>query len=116
MFLAVFASASKKKKIYIENLKKISHEPHRNLLVSSLIKTPLGNDTELVAAYYQWRLWNAVTWSRYKGGVIVEKATGKESFFAPRRGERGRGRGERERDRGERGRGRDDGGEGGGAR
>jgi hypothetical protein len=77
VFLAVFASASKKKKIYIENLKKISHEPHRNLLVSSLIKNPLGNDTELVAAYYQWRLWNAVTWSRYKGGVIVEKATGK---------------------------------------
>ena len=33
--------------------------------------------TELSSAYYQWRLWNAVTWSRYKGGVIVEKATGK---------------------------------------
>ena len=51
-------------------------------------------DCEQVSAYYQWRLWNAVKWSRYKGGVIVEKATGKESFFAPRRGERGRGRGE----------------------
>ena len=34
-------------------------------------------DTELVTAYYQWRLWNAVTWSRYKGWVIVEKANGK---------------------------------------
>ena len=30
--LAVFASASKKKKIYFENLKKISYEPHRNFL------------------------------------------------------------------------------------
>jgi hypothetical protein len=31
-FLVVFASVSKKKKIYIENLKKISYEPHRNFL------------------------------------------------------------------------------------
>ena len=29
-----------------------------------------------MAAYYQWRLWNAVDWARYKGGGIVEKATG----------------------------------------
>ena len=34
-------------------------------------------------AYYQWRLWNAVKWYRYKGGVIVEKATG----ISPPRGE-----------------------------
>jgi hypothetical protein len=27
-------------------------------------------------AYYQWRLWNAVKWYRYKGKVIIEKATG----------------------------------------
>jgi hypothetical protein len=33
-------------------------------------------ETEHMAAYYQWRLWNAVDWARYKGGVIVEKATG----------------------------------------
>ena len=32
---------------------------------------------ELTGAYYQWRLWNAAKWSRYKGGLIVEKATGK---------------------------------------
>jgi len=31
--------------------------------------------TELVAAYYQWRLWNAVKGDRYKGGNILEKAT-----------------------------------------
>jgi len=29
-----------------------------------------------MAAYYQWRLWNAVGWARYKGGGILEKATG----------------------------------------
>ena len=34
-------------------------------------------DTEYIATYYQWRLWNAVEWDRYKGGLIVEKATGK---------------------------------------
>jgi hypothetical protein len=34
-------------------------------------------DAELTGAYYQWRLWNAAKWSRYKGGLIVEKATGK---------------------------------------
>ena len=34
-------------------------------------------DTEHMAAYYQWRLWNADGWARYKGGVIIEKATGK---------------------------------------
>ena len=35
-------------------------------------------DPEYIAAYYQRRLWNAVKWdSRYKGGFIVEKATGK---------------------------------------
>jgi hypothetical protein len=31
---------------------------------------------EQTKAYYQWRLWNAVKWHRYKGGVITEKATG----------------------------------------
>ena len=40
-------------------------------------------DTELNSANYQWRLWNAVKWYRYKGGVIVEKATG----ISPPRGE-----------------------------
>jgi hypothetical protein len=28
------------------------------------------------SAYYQWRLWNAVNWERYKGGDILEKASG----------------------------------------
>ena len=36
-----FCLRLKKEKIYIENLKKISYEPHRNLLVSSLIKNLL---------------------------------------------------------------------------
>ena len=47
--------------------------------------------TEYIAAYYQWRLWNAVKWSRYKGGLIVEmsqeKATGK-SVCSPHAGGR----------------------------
>ena len=40
-------------------------------------------DTELTAAYYYYRIWNAAKWSRYKGGLIVEKATGK-SVSSPR--------------------------------
>ena len=28
------------------------------------------------SAYYQWRLWNAVNWERYKGGDILDKTTG----------------------------------------
>ena len=32
--------------------------------------------SEQASAYYQWRLWNAVTWRLYKGKVITEKATG----------------------------------------
>ncbi len=39
--------------------------------------------SEQASAYYQWRLWNAVKWYRYKGGAIVEKATG----ISPPRGE-----------------------------
>jgi len=38
-----------------------------------------------MAAYYQWRLWNAVDWARYKGVVIVEKATGKSVSSRRRR-------------------------------
>ena len=34
------------------------------------------DNTEYMTAYYQWRLWNADGYARYKGGVIVEKATG----------------------------------------
>jgi len=37
-FWRVFGSASKKKKIYIGRIKKISYEPRRNFLVSPLIK------------------------------------------------------------------------------
>jgi hypothetical protein len=32
--------------------------------------------SEQASAYYQWRLWNAVSWRLYKGKVITEKATG----------------------------------------
>ena len=53
-------------------------------------------DTELTAAYYYYRIWNAAKWSRWE-----------ERFFTPRRGERGGGGGG-----GERG-GEDDGGDGG---
>ena len=42
-------------------------------------------DTEYIATYYQWRLWNAVDWARYKGVVIVEKATGKSVSSRRRR-------------------------------
>ena len=45
-------------------------------------------ETEHMAAYYQWRLWNAVDWARYKGGVIVEKATGKSVSSRRRRRKR----------------------------
>jgi hypothetical protein len=45
-------------------------------------------DTELTAAYYYYRVWNtkSSTQPKYKGGLIVEKATGK-SVSSPRGGE-----------------------------
>ena len=41
-------------------------------------KPYIGRGDDIInSAYYQWRLWNRDNWERYKGGDILEKATGK---------------------------------------
>ncbi len=44
--------------------------------------TGRGDDI-INSAYYQWRLWNADNWDRYKGGDILDKATGESAYSPP---------------------------------
>jgi len=51
------------------------------LVTSGVLRMDGKGDTELIQAYYYYRAWNQKTSThpKYKGGLIIEKATGKSA-------------------------------------
>ena len=48
----------------------------RRSMAEKWFKAPKPSSTT-TAAYHQWRVWNYPTYIKYKGGLIIEKATGR---------------------------------------